>query len=237
MVTAYLLIMDKDEIKLSDWQRILFGNAPLEFLIEVAIRTLFTYFILLIVIRLLGKRMSGQLTSTEMAVMLVLGAIVSVPMQTPDRGLAQGVFMLFLIMALQQGLTSWMRKNKKVEDGLQGTLSLLVKNGRLQLHEMNQVKMSREQLFAVLRGQQIYNLGQVKRMYLEACGDFSTYKADKPGPGLSILPRLHDGIHSMQQKAEGNTVVCGHCGNTENKKPAPHLCMVCGLEHWEQPVL
>lgn len=229
--------MGKDEIRLSDWQRILLGNAPGEFLLEVIIRTLFTYCILLIVIRLLGKRMSGQLTSTEMAVMLVLGAIVSVPMQTPDRGLLQGVYMLFLIMGFQQGLTNWMRKNEKVEKKLQGAVSLLVKDGVLQMPEMKALELSREQLFAVLRGQQIYNLGQVKRVYMEACGDFSIYKVQQAKPGLSIMPRKDTAIHELHQKATDHTVVCGHCGHVERQNNGTHLCMVCGHDEWQPPVL
>jgi len=234
---THTVVMGKQDIKLSDWQRILFGNAPVEFLLEVIIRTLFIYFVLLVVIRLKGKRMSGQLTSTEMAVMLVLGAIVSVPMQTPDRGVLQGVFMLFLIMAFQQGLTNWMRKNEKLEDTMQGTFSLLVKDGVLQIKEMDTVKISREQLFAVLRGQQIYNLGQVKRLYLEACGDFSTYKQKEARPGLSIMPRMDQSIRERQQRINDQGVVCFHCGHVEMPKEGTHLCTVCGQEHWEQPVL
>jgi uncharacterized membrane protein YcaP (DUF421 family) len=230
------LFMDKDEIKLSDWQRILFGNAPVDFLLEVAIRTLFTYFILLIVVRLLGKRMSAQLTSTEMAVMLVLGAIVSVPMQTPERGLLQGVFMLFLILAFQQGLTAWMRRNEKLEDKIQGTLSILVKDGVLQLREMDKINLSREQLFGVLRSQQIYNLGAIKRLYQEACGDFSTYKQKEAKPGLSILPRKDKEIQHLQKRILDHTVVCAHCGHIE-PETSKRLCIVCGQEQWEQPVV
>lgn len=94
--------MDKDQIHLSDIYRILFGEAPVQFLLEVLIRTIIIYCILLVVIRLLGKRMSGQLTSIEMAVMLTLGAIVSVPMQDPARGLLQGVLLLALVLIFQK---------------------------------------------------------------------------------------------------------------------------------------
>jgi uncharacterized membrane protein YcaP (DUF421 family) len=229
--------MDKDEIKLSDWQRILLGNAPVEFLLEVFVRTLFTYFILLVVIRLLGKRMSGQLTSTEMAIMLVLGAIVSVPMQTPERGILQGVFMLFLFLGLHQFLTGWMRKNEKVEGLVQGTTSILVKDGVMQLPEMDSTNISREQLFAVLRGQQIYNLGKVKRLYFEACGEFSTYKEKAQRPGLSILPRINDGIENRQQRAGDEQLVCKQCGHVVPAQTTQAPCSICGEQQWEQPVL
>ena len=57
--------MDKDEIFLGDWKRLLFGNTPVEFLQKVVIRTIFIYYLLLIVIRLPDKRLSVQLIITE----------------------------------------------------------------------------------------------------------------------------------------------------------------------------
>jgi uncharacterized membrane protein YcaP (DUF421 family) len=231
--------MDKQAIQFSDWQRILFGNAPVEFLVEVAIRTVLIYVVLLVVIRLMGKRMSGQLTSTEMAVMLLLGAIVSAPMQMPDRGIIQGVLLLFLILFFQQWITNRMRKNETLEQTLQGKVSILVADGELQFRELDAVNISHEQIFAVLRGQQIYNLGEVKRLYLEACGEFTTYKEPKPRPGLSILPRTDDEVHKRQHLQEGSEKVCGHCGHRQTllQKTNTHPCEKCGKEEWRTPII
>src|SRR6476659_4263861 len=73
--------MEKDEIHFGDIKRWLFGDAPPEFMIEVFIRTILIYLFLLLIVRLMGKRMSGQITLTEMAVMITLGAIVSPAIQ------------------------------------------------------------------------------------------------------------------------------------------------------------
>ena len=106
--------MKKEEIKPWDWQRIFLGEAPAEFLLEVLIRTIVIYLVLLVVLRLLGKRMDGQLTLTEMAVMITLGAIVSVPMQIPDRGILMGVVALVCALIFQRG---WNRVTVKNEGG------------------------------------------------------------------------------------------------------------------------
>ena len=93
--------MNKDDVKLSEIQRILFGEAPIEFLWETLIRTFLIYAFLLLIIKWLGKRMSGQLSINVMAVMLVLGAIVSVPMQVPESELSQGVLLLVCALSFQ----------------------------------------------------------------------------------------------------------------------------------------
>src|ERR1700712_5672934 len=99
--------MKKDEIHLHDIQRILFGNAPASFLIETFVRSMISFVILLVILRLLGKRMSGKMTSTEMAVQLMFGAIISSAMQIPDRGILEGGFTLMLVLLFQRGITWW----------------------------------------------------------------------------------------------------------------------------------
>ena len=96
--------MDKEDISLTDVQRILFGEAPPEFLAEVLFRTLVVFLALLIFLRLIGKRMGGVLTFSELAVMLTLGAILAVPMQSPERGILQGLLILVCVLVLQRGL-------------------------------------------------------------------------------------------------------------------------------------
>ena len=210
--------MKKEEIHLSDIQRILFGQAPPAFLLEVFIRTLVIYLVLLFIVRWLGKRMSGQLTMMEMAVMLTLGAIVSVPMQMPDRGLLQGVLLLFLILLFQRGITLLGVLNSKFENITEGTSSLLVKNGVLQLEGLEESRISRQQLFAELRQQQIFNLGMVDRIYLEACGLFSVFKAPNARPGLPLYPPNDAGIFETSGPAniplpkQADALVCVSCG-------------------------
>jgi len=228
--------MDAQSIHFNDWQRILFGNAPAIFLVEVLIRAICTYAVLLIVIRLLGKRMSGQLTITEMAVMLTLGAIISVPMQMPERGILHGVVMLFFVLAFQRGLTWFIFKSQKVEALTQGHIILLVKDGVLQLRELGKVNMSREQLFAILRSEGIYQLGEVKRVYQEANGSFSIYVNQPARPGYSIVPQMdHQLQHDIQQPMGDDLFACRNCGNVA-KKSTQEACSQCGHLDWENAV-
>lgn len=211
--------MKKEEIHLDDIQRILFGQAPPIFLTEVFIRTLVIYIILLFIVRWLGKRMSGQLTIMEMAVMLTLGAIVSVPMQMPDRGLLQGTLLLLCAVGFQRGITMLGFVNSKFEDLSQGKNSLLLKNGVLQINGMEEARISRQQLFAELRQQQIFNLGTVDRVYLEACGLFSVFKASEPRPGLPIYPPDDEGIIKTTRQAS----------TPAPRQVALFACISCGL--------
>lgn len=224
--------MKKGEIHISDWQRILLGNAPLEFMLEVFIRTIIIYFVLVIIMRLLGKRMNAQLTITELAVMIMLGGIVSVPMQLPERGLLHGVIVLICVLILHRSINWLAFKYRKAELITQGDLQILVSDGILDRDEMGDSRLSREQLFANLRAHHIQQLGQVKRVYLEADGQFSIYKQDPPKPGLSVLPDKDPELHQAELQHK-DLNACLQCGNTAPKEKTKNaICARCGCGNW-----
>jgi uncharacterized membrane protein YcaP (DUF421 family) len=234
--------MKKEDIHLDDIYRILFGQAPPIFLLEVFIRTLVIYVLLLIMIRWLGKRMSGQLTIMELAVMLALGAIICVPMQIPDRGLLQGVVLLLCALAFQRGI-SWLGvKNGKFEDFTQGKSSMLIKNGIIEVDELNDNGISHSQLYSKLRSENIFNLGEVERVYLEACGLYSIFKTEQPKPGLPILYIDDEAIveeqkrQAIEEKNEADSVACKNCGYVKNKD-AVGKCSNCGSDDWVKAII
>lgn len=221
--------MDKDDIKLGDFARILFGQAPPEFLLETFVRTFIIYVALLYTIRWLGKRMSGQLSMNEMAVMLTLGAIVSVAMQVPDRGLLQGFLLLFVTWAFQRGIGLLGVKNKFWEELLQGTTSILVKDGVLQLKEMKDARVTRQQVFSQLRQCGVVNLGMVERFYHEPSGVFSLYKAKEAKPGLEVIPPDDKELFD-EKPAVMQLMVCVNCGALQENKNLN--CKDCGHDKW-----
>ena len=228
--------MIKEEIEPWDMQRILFGQAPAEFLFEVLLRTVFIYLLLMFVLRILGKRMDGQLTLTEMAVMITFGAIVSVPMQIPDRGILLGVIALVCVLIFQRGLNWLTVKNERIEKIAQGTASMLVKDGILQLDEMKKAGISKQHLFTALRKEKVFNLGKVKRVYFEACGLMNIYEQEEKGKaGLPVLPSNQIEVVRSETQVDTQHLACSNCGNVGDKDKRP--CSVCGEVRWMEAVI
>jgi uncharacterized membrane protein YcaP (DUF421 family) len=224
--------MEKEEIQLGDWERLLIGNNPWGFMLEVFGRTLIIYFFLMLVMRLLGKRMNVQLTISDLAVMLTLGAIASVPMQAFDRGILPGIILLFAILLLHQGLTLLTYKRRKVEVFTQGEVTLVVKDGVINPDNLKQMHISKDQIFSVLRSQGVRHLGQVKRLYSEADGHFSLYKLKEAKPGLTVFPRSDNALPPGKKELPDKKACC-YCGNViESTREGSRACSNCGNEDW-----
>lgn len=228
--------MDKNEIQLTDWQRILIGNNPWGFMLEVLGRTIIIYICLIIVMRLLGKRMNAQLTILDLAVMLTLGAIASVPMQSFNKGILPGIILLIAILLLHQGLSVLTYKRRRVEVLTQGTVSLVGKEGVLDAEMLKKLRISRDQIFSVLRSQGIRHLGQVKRLYSEADGHFSVFKLKEAKPGLSVFPRSDNVLPPKTEEVQHQHACC-FCGNVVEKTDEPTApCSNCGSKDWVRAV-
>jgi uncharacterized membrane protein YcaP (DUF421 family) len=228
--------MKKEQIHLWDIKRILFGQAPPEFLLEVLIRSLIIYVAVIILMRWLGKRMNGQLTIVEYAVMVVMGATVSVPMQIPDRGLLQGFVVMLCILLFLRGINWIAFHNSRFEKLVQGEVSILIKDGVLDLTELKRTRISQQQVFEVLRTKQIYHLGKVKRLYLEACGIFSVYEEERARPGLPLFPPDDNSL--LEEKSSGNApVVCINCGTTKQDDQRENTCTNCGNNEWTKAIV
>lgn len=224
--------MNNDEIKLTDWHRLLIGDNPWGFSLEVLARTLIIYVCLMIVMRLLGKRMNAQLTIMDLAVMLTLGAIASVPMQAFDRGVLPGVILLVMILILHQVSTRIISKKRDIEILTQGKVTLVIKDGLVNPEKLRSMRISKDQLFSVLRNKGVRHLGEVKRLYSEADGHFSLYRLEEPKPGLTVLPRFENDLPE-DKHIESKDLVCAYCGyHVINADHFDQPCSNCGNEDW-----
>jgi len=92
--------MKPEEIKFGDWMRVFVGEVPASFYLEIIIRMAVVYALLIVSMRLLGKRMASQLTRNELAAMVSLAAAIGVPILAPDRGILPAIIIAIVVIAV-----------------------------------------------------------------------------------------------------------------------------------------
>jgi len=226
--------MESWQIHLGDWVRILFGNMPPEFLVEVLIRVVFIYLLVIFCIRMMGKRMAAQLSRNELVAISSLAASIGIPIQTPDRGLLPALLVALIVVAAQRIVAVRIFRHERFETRSQGHISILVDNCCLNIKAMKRARITRQEIFARLRSYRIKHLGQVKRLYFEASGDFTLVRNPEPQPGLSVLP-LEDTEFRSAQRYDQDLYVCNNCGAKTSESGKP--CASCGNTGYEYPML
>jgi uncharacterized membrane protein YcaP (DUF421 family) len=98
---------------------------------------------------------------------------------------------------------------------------------------MRKSRISREEVFARLRSEQITHLGSVKRLYFEARGTFTIIRTEEKKAGLCILPE-DDPEFRRQQNYLMDQQVCDNCGTPV--APGHNTCPNCGHDKFVHPI-
>lgn len=223
-----------------DWSNILLGDEEWTFLFTIAFRTFIMFLIIMVSLRMLGKRGVKQLSVFELGVIIGLGSAAGDPMFYDDVGvLACGVVILTVVL-LYRALTIIMDKNEKIEQVMEGKPVTIVQNGRMLLESVQKETLSKPELFLQLRLNRISHLGQVKLAILESTGELSVYyfRDDEVVYGLPILPDVYDfPTPSLKYDGHYSCSVCSHTQFVEQPLKEENLpCPDCGHASWIEAV-
>lgn len=156
---------------------------------EKTIRTILVYAAIVILLRLAGKRELAQLNTLDLAVVLLLSNVVQNAVIGDDDSLIGGIYGAAVLIAtnslfvrLQLHLT---KRAPKFEHWLEGTPSVLIRDGRLQTETMQHLALRPADVIAALRRQGAEHVRDVHEMVL--------------APGGSMLVELKELEESADQ--------------------------------------
>ncbi|MBC7890181.1 MAG: DUF421 domain-containing protein [Ferruginibacter sp.] len=217
-----------------DWRSFLLGTEKWTFLPEVAVRSLLMFLIILLGLRLLGKRSVTQLSVFELGVIIGLGSAAGDPMFYKDVGLLQGVVVFAVVISLSRFMTFLINRSEKIEKVLEGEPVYLAEEGKLNFVNLQKEPIAYEEFFALLRQHNVYHLGQVQIAIIETNGMISLYyfPDEEVRWGLPVLPHLYD--KKLTQLTGGRVYACTYCGQVEEIKAdkQEQFCLVCGKKEW-----
>lgn len=91
-----------------------------------------------------------------------------------------------------------------------------------------------------MRSESLVHLGQVKRVYLEASGDFTVIKNSAPEPGLLVLP-YSDEEFIREKVKQTDDIICMNYGNPKpgykTTDDTNAKCEKCGDKKWTEAVV
>ncbi|SHE77936.1 DUF421 domain-containing protein [Pedobacter caeni] len=216
-----------------DWTKFFIGEEDWTFLLEIGLRTVVMYFIILIGLRLLGKRGLRQLSVFELVVIISLGSAAGDPMFYKEIGLLFPIVIFGIIVAAYRLTTYLMAKSRKFDDLVEGKCVYFIIDGEFSINGFNKENLAQDEFFSELRQQSVSHLGQVETAILETSGNLSIfyYPDEKVKYGLPILPTLFE--QATEKVREAGKYACSHCGNVLDISPVKERkCGKCGHKKW-----
>lgn len=150
-------------------------------LLRVLVISAAAYAILVLVLRVSGKRSLAKLNAFDLVVTVALGSTLATVLLSGDVALAEGA-LAFVMLALLQWLVSkasvhwgWFRKLVRAEP------QLLVRDGTYLEEAMKQARVTTDELDQAIRNQGIGRISKVSAVVLETDGSLSVIKAGDEG--------------------------------------------------------
>lgn len=142
-------------------------------MITAFIRTIILYFLIMLGLRLMGKRQIGELEPSELVLTMMLSDLATVPMQDFGIPLLAGIIPILTLLALSMLLSQLSLYHLRFREILCGKPALLIRQGRLQQDTMRKNRYTLDELLEELREQGYTSISDVKYAVLENSGQLS----------------------------------------------------------------
>lgn len=147
-------------------------------MIIVVIRTLILYAVVVVSLRIMGKRQIGELQPSELVVAIMISDLATVPMQSVDIPLLSGIIPVFTLI-LAEVITSFLSlKSKRVRKFVMGEPSIVIYNGKINEAELKHLRFNLDDLLEELRLNSCHDISDVEVAVLETSGKLSVIPRD-----------------------------------------------------------
>ncbi|HSN59739.1 MAG TPA: YetF domain-containing protein [Ferruginibacter sp.] len=215
------------------WKEILLGGEEWSFLLETVLRSFIMFVIILISLRILGKRGVKQLSVFELVVIIGLGSAAGDPMFYKDVGILPALIVFVMVVGLYSFIVSMVGKNKHFEALIEGKPVCLIKEGVFSINNFKKEVLGEDEFFTELRLKSVSQLGQIEEAILESSGDISIfyYPDEAVKYGLPIMPKmLETPFIVIKETAHYSCIFCGY---TKELQPLNnHNCPLCTKNEW-----
>ena len=151
-------------------------------LLQIVLRTSVIYVLVLIGVRLSGKREVGQMTPFDLTLLLLLSNSVQNAMTGPDTSLAGGAIAAATLLILNYVIAELAGGNRRFRRFIEGQPTLLIHDGKTIESHMAKEHVSVDELHRALREHGINGIDQTALAVLEVDGSISCLKYEEIKP-------------------------------------------------------
>lgn len=157
--------------------------------IPIIIRTVFMYFFIILVYRIMGKKEVGQLSIVDLIVSILIAELVAIAIEG-HVNILFGIIPIIILVIVQIVMSYISLKSVKFRYLVDGKPTIIIKNGKLNFSEMSKIRYSLDDLITQLRLQGVKSIEKIKYAILENNGSLSVFCDDSDYP----IPLILDGI-------------------------------------------
>lgn len=167
--------------------------------LEKIVRPWIVYLVLIVFLRVFGKRELAQLNPFDLVVLLSLSNTVQNAIIGDDNSVTGGVVGAFSLLAINWVLMKMLYKSPKITEVLEGDKTWLIRGGEVDLKAMGKESLTHEELISVLNKNGFTDVCDVEECVLEPNGTFFV-KGKTPSTGDVQSEALMEAVERLTQE-------------------------------------
>lgn len=137
------------------------------------IRAIIIYVVIIIAVRLMGKRQVGELKPHELVITILISAIAVIPLEENSMPLANCLVPILLFVSLEIIMSVISMKSLWFGNLLQGRPIFIIRQGKLDQKKLKQLRLTMDDVVDALRQKDIFDISQVEDAVIETNGSIS----------------------------------------------------------------
>lgn len=152
------------------------------------VRTVILYLLIIIAVRLMGKRQIGELQPTDLVVTILISELAAIPMQDTGIPILYGIIPILALISSEIIISYFSMKSIKFRYLLEGRSSIIIKNGIINQAELQKQMFTLDDLMEELRLNGVSSVEQVHTAIMETNGKLSVFlKSENEPPPAKVL--------------------------------------------------
>lgn len=159
------------------------------------LRAAFLYLVLILSVRMMGKRQIGQMEASEFVVTMLVANLASIPMQDAAIPLYSGLIPILVVLGMELTLSGLILRSVLIRRFFCGKPVILIDNGKILMENLRRTRVTLDELTGHLRQKDVLEIQTVQYAILETDGSLSVF----PYPGERPATAKEAGIQAKKQ--------------------------------------
>lgn len=142
----------------------------------ILIRAIILYIVVILAIRLMGKRQLGELQPSELVITILVSNIATLALEDTSIPLMMGIIPIFILVTLDVIMSFITLKSRRVRKLVSGNPKIIIQNGTINQKQLKELRFSLDDVMESLREQSIFDINEVQFAIVETTGKISVYQ-------------------------------------------------------------
>lgn len=142
----------------------------------IMIRTVMLYAVIILMMRLMGKKQLGELQPSELVTTILVSNVATLSIEDPTIPMLIGLVPILMIVCIDVIMSVITLKNPRLRRLVTGSPKIIISDGVIDRRELEKLRYTIDDVLGAMREQSIFDITEVRYAIVETTGKINFFK-------------------------------------------------------------